>query len=191
MAFSHLRLAATVRCNVYQMTTKLLQLSIILICCSCNTNHEKTNSKLSNTITSEKINKDPIIKSITFGYYCGECNRPYSTMYRLEKSGLYFDENDSFFDKSRKGDFKGIQLSDSKFKIANSLFSRIPQILLDKNKKIIECPECYDGSGRFLKICYDNDTVIYKTNADLSRGKYPDSLIVFSEFVDEIINKIK
>jgi hypothetical protein len=146
--------------------------------------------------SGDKSAKPPVVdhshdvSQIVFGWYCGECHRPYSNGYKLTPFGLYVDDTDSFYTEGKHfKHFASTPLDSDNFILAKGLFADVNPYLLSPANEVHECPECNDGTGLYLEIKTPVRTYSYKTsNQDIY--KYPDSLKSFLIKVNRVIRQI-
>lgn len=154
---------------------------------SCNINKKKENTSVIkvNTIKiSDRIHKP---EYIIFGNYVGEYHEPWTISFKYNNNGVFIDTLDAY-QRKKSINFEKYTLPNFNIDIVKKVFDNIPQALLDKKNKKIDCTECYDLGGTYLEIKIDNDTIIYHTNCQSE--KCTDSLKLYLNKVNILVKEL-
>ena len=110
------------------------------------------------------------IEYIIYGTYAGECMGHCATMYKLEKSKLFIDTTDSYFDNNGKSiTFRGDTLNKEEFLKAQVVKQKLPELLLQSASKEFGNPDSHDQGGIFIELKSGLNTKRFHIDTELDK----------------------
>ena len=120
---------------------------------------------------------------IIFGHIYGFCfGEQCIEIFKLTDDALYEDRKDEY--QASEFDFE--RLDDSTFDEVKDLKAFFPEELLDDDRTVIGCPDCYDQGGYYIEV--EENGIKRSWFIDTNKADVPEYL---HDFLDRISDKIE